>query len=750
MIVFIQNTYNTKKGPRITLFRHYSPEINRAIQFLNRVNPNVNVLTDYSIFLRLIGFFLTKINIYGRELDDAVTRLGQRLLCAVSFNKSFYDLDPIKRINLFADICGEETLEMALTVNGSATCYALIRVLYLQERWCEISIGATLLNMKYIDFLRTFQNKFFYGFRHPYSHPDQSYMTSTDFLFGNVLNNEEWQCVHESSFPLDVFKCLASQQIDDLWNHLNPEGKAFVHSFFKDATPETLKPIEKLNQGWLYLYRSNNHELRTSSNIVALFLAENSNFLMHIDTFHLAQIPQHLRTQASFDQMLTLARGENPTTAVNTYIARLIAPPIGHRGLGDSQSTHRVSVHSSVALSLQRLHCRYSLSESQIQEQVSEFEQLTTEIQQGNFQHLCDEGDGENRTDKVAIRSIARIIGLCRQWGLHIVKERQTGYSLRTIIALMWTAVKDTERHIPNSLHAKENLVRGLAHIQRMYNYGSKVGRDLPSCDGGTINDFVGTLNNIHPDVIIILINKASIAAMSMTYAETIFLEKFEQEMKKDPDFMQRIDQELLTDHWVLPILSRLYEDCIQATVEKIRAETHAEMIRARFEQPQIGSILAEVETFIADSIITLRENKCMFEHAKTRYNAIHNPQPIVQIQEVPKDEFDKLLTAIDVAKNASRITRVSRLFKSVNIQKIDQLCEALREKSYCDVLEWLKEESNRDELKVGIFGRSLKQAFLTESPDDRPFGSPSIQSLSQWIEYCAVDKNLHCFAFSA
>ncbi len=743
MINFIKDAYNTKKGPVRTLFRNYSLEINNAIKFLTRRDPEANVLTDYSIFLPLVGCFLTKIDMFKSPLENQALAIFGEALDGLE-GKNIRDFGGIKiwRRNLLANICAEETLKMALTVNGSATCHVLISILCLKVVNCEISIGAKLLEMKYIDFLRTFIEV---------PRPDSYWkIDPAYYLTATSLSPDTWECVHESLYPLDVFTCLATQSVEQVWMYLSPQGKGRVHSFFKNATPETLKSITTLRGPLRYIFNSNNNELRTSSNIEALFLPENSAFLMHSHTFHLARIPQHLRTQVSFDQMLTLARGENPTTAVNTYIDRLIAPPIGHRGLGDSQSTHRVSVHSSVALSLQRLHCRYSLSESQIQEQVSEFEQLATEIQQGNFQHLCDEGDGENRTDKVAIRSIARIIGLSRQCGLLIVREGQTGYSLRTIIALIWAAAKDTELHVPNSLHAKENLVLGLAHIQRMYNYGSKRGTDKPSCNGGTINDFVSTLNNIHPDVIIILINKTSIAAMSMTYAETIFLEKFEQEMEKNPAFMQGIDQELLADHWVLEILSGLYEDCIQATVGKIRAETRAEMMRAQFEQPQIRSILAEVETFIADSIITLRENKCMFEHAKTRYNAIHNPKPIVQIQGVPKDEFDKLLTAIDVAKNASRRTPVRSIFRPVNIQKINQLCEALREKSYCDVLEWLKEESNRDELKVGIFGRSLKQAFLTESPDDRPFGSPSIQSLSQWIEYCAVDKNLHCFAFSA
>lgn len=763
MIDFIKTSYDDKKGIRKKILGNSfsSLEVKKAIEYLQSLDSTADVLGNYELFLKLISYFNSalyrraRVAKYTGEVEgELITSAGIMLVVATAGVATFIPgfMDYIKGGAKFiqsqdplASTCrtANANLEMALVINDFATSNVLLDILRIDSTSVSGDFRKGLLAMKYADFQKLFsignEINLFYSWQKKITQKEALEFSTTKSF---SLAAEEWKLVQDTPYPFDLFLCLLDCLPYALWTHLDVNGKEKIHSFFVNCPSDNRIQIKSFPCGLKYLHASPDHGLFTQANIEKLLIPENHAFLTNINSFNLTNIPAHLRTQESFEEMLRLARGDNPTEVVNAYITRLIGFDPNNRG-GDSQSTHKKSVHDSVALSLKRLNQLYSLSESQIQEQVLEFEQFTAEIQRGDFQHLCEEGDGENRCDKVAIRSIARLIRMSKQWGLNTVKEEQTGYPLSKIIALMWKAAKDEANHLPNSLNAKENLVRGLAHIQRIYNYGSKQGNDRPSCDGGTINDFVGTLNNIHCDVIIILINETSISAMSITYAETIFLEKFTQKIEKDDHFMQAIDQEISANHWVSPKLSQLYEQCVRAIEEKIKADTLSEMTRAQFKSNQIKAINIEMAPWIKKNITALRENKCMFEHAKRRYNAIHNPQVIVKKQEIVKDDFEKLLAAIENAKAVQKRMPTSSLFKTVNLQKIDDFCAALREKSYSDTMAWLQD--NRGELKIGRFGSSLQQAFLK---DDKPFDCPRLDVLEQWVEYSAVDNDLNCFSF--
>ena len=785
IVDFIEAIYKKQKGIYKTLLQKNTLEIDAAIAYLKTLDSEANVLGNYKIFLMLISCFFPKfymdehlrakaLLIPRTIINDIVINLNSiRFIYGFIGSESLYngmipsDIDPL------AEICRDETLETAISVNGSATLDVLKHILVLQDKESptslEISLGQALLQMPYSDFLKLFQvargdkiDEMFLGKNLVFTREtridmdidrlvrprsfDLNYFSK--YFFKNLIE-DDWECIQNSDYPMDVFACLRSCAAYSLWSHFeDADSQERFRGLLNDSV--NLERLKKLHHGLDYLFGSNNRDLLTKENIETLLAPQNSNFLIYSDTFNLANIPEHLRTQNSFNKILRLSRGKTPTVDVNAYIAEMIR----YRALEDSQSTHKKSVHNSVALSLKRLNHLYPLSKWEIQKEVCEFEQFAEEIQTSLFRHLYEEADGENRCDKVAARSIARMIQLSKLWGISTVKESQTGFSLSKIIALIWKATKDKTQHLPNSLNAKENLIRGLAHIQRMYNYGNKQGKDMPSCVGGTINDFVGVLNNIHRSVIIILINEANIATMSISYAQKIFLGRLEKEIKKDKHFMQKIEAEILASDWVYPTLSKLYEECIKATVQKIKTDTFSQMTRAEFKREEIKAINAEMAPWIVKSFAALRENKCMLEHAKRQYNEKYNPQAIANKQEVVKDDFEELLLAIEDAKRAFKRTPAqnkSNLFKKVDLQKIEEFCEILQGKNYSEAIAWLQTGNNHDELKVGIFGRYLKNIFITENSDaKKPFDCPDLNLLDKWIEYSAVDKDYSCYSFAS
>lgn len=796
LINFIKERYKARRGFGRTV-KGNSKGINLAINYLKTLDSDVDVFTNYQIFFTLVTYFVPSLLKHKHESHKAIKKgfiaiipirgavlfgVMPSILFSAMFIDSFslFDFAEYKlwkkfnrfccgygilslKIDPLLEICLQEnaTLDRAIYLNGYATSDVLKDI--LQEAAFQgrpFSLGKQLLDMPYKDFTESYCfDELFHGYF------DAILKTPTHLQ--ENFSESDWECIQNSAYPTAVFHFLAHLSLmgrDEFWMRLeSPESKVRFSSFLMTSQPDKLK---KLKEGLRYLIESDDFQLLTEENIEMLLNSENSVFLEQCATFHLDRMPGHLRTQGSWDEILRLAReSPNPTDAVNTYVAHQLE--LFNRTItmvhGDSQSTHKTSVHNSVALSLGRLVLRYSLSEEEIERYVGEFEALIPCLKAGDFKHLNQhENDThENRCDVVAVRSIERILRLAKR-KIFKVKEAQTGLSLKEIIALLMRAVLDEGSHISGSLDAKDNLIRGLFNIQRMYNYGSQNGKDKPSCDGGTINDLVTTLNAIHPDVIIVLINSLAIADYSLSQAKKVFWEKFTKGIPESADFIDIINQELYQNDWQSSLLKRLYTESLNETKQAIESYIAGIARHAKFTPDQIIDLNREIAPWVQINLSELNADKSMLVYIKSKYYEKNNltVSPVIQ-DETPKDNFDKLLNAIDKAIIAEKQFRASisstmiarqRFFSNVNFDKIYEFYYIIKHDRRCSsAVEWLQTGENHQELKKGIFGRSFKQVFLKEESDDeKPFSCTNIDRLDKCIEEHAVALDICWYPFAS
>ena len=450
----------------------------------------------------------------------------------------------------------------------------------------------------------------------------------------------------------------------------------------------------------------------------------------------LERIPSHLLTQAVLNDLLTLTINHNAVNFEQTVLAfcqQLLGQvPIPNAVAGiaendyyNGQSTHTASVHTSVAVSLQRLDEHFLLTP----ENIDACEQAFF----GFKNAIMTYSDRIGHDDcKAASHSMDRL----RRLSLN-GQEEQTKFTLRKIIALVWSAIKEHPTSHTNGLDAKESLIRQLRNIQREYNDDAHTGRDQPSCWGGTINALVAAVNGIHPDVTLVLLNKTAIVAQLHAVAKQLFLKDFKQKSHGNEQFTLDIQHEIENDEWESDVLKQLYEDILQAVIQQVTKDTESKLQAAHFSPSQVIEQIKIVDQYMQAALPALREFKpmlsCIDDIQKDTSNKKrpqdtdreedhddeqrHRPHPRVSLRKRLDTLIEHALkTSNEQLKGSSILAASSRLFaptSRVDVEKINQIRAHLADLNMQKIEEWLDEIPK--ELTQGVFGRALSDAIANE-----------------------------------
>ena len=361
-------------------------------------------------------------------------------------------------------------------------------------------------------------------------------------------------------------------------------------------------------------------------------------------------IPRRLWTVELLQQVITASAVHEYAAVSDEQLYNLIgrqAPNIQGfiqpaRAGGNSQSTHSMSVHTTVASSLYRLNDRYHLTESQINTKLSELETFAGELTSGAYAHLDDERLGELKTP-FAAQSIQRLVALARQ---NTVKESQTKFSLSKILALIWIGVQDESLHNTSlGLVPKDKFINELYNIEVAY--GVQVdGTGLHSCNGGSINGLLLPLDRVHADVHIDLIDQAVVIDQTLNEAKVLFLEQFKSALsqEKQSTFTQKYNAEIENTDWQDSEIQAWYTNCL----EKIRASaienTYHRIDAARIDDPsKIAELKQQSIVWIDIAMKTLSEDKYMLEQTKIAYEREKASLPAVAVADDVQEEVDKL-----------------------------------------------------------------------------------------------------------
>jgi hypothetical protein len=358
-------------------------------------------------------------------------------------------------------------------------------------------------------------------------------------------------------------------------------------------------------------------------------------------------IPNHLWTADLLQQFITASAVHEYAAISNEQLYQFIglqAPniiqPAGARG--NSQSTHAMSVHTTVASSLYRLNDRYRLTESQINTKLNELEAFADEFTSGAYAHLDDEHLGEMKTP-FAAQSIQRLVALAKQ---NTVKERQTKFGLSKILALIWTGIQDESLHNTSlGLVPKDKFINELYNIEVEYGIRAD-GVGAHSCDGGSINGLLLPLDRVHGDVHIDLIYKAAVIDQILNEAKVVFLEQFKAALSqgKQSTFTQKYNAEIENTDWQDPEIQAWYTNCL----DKIRASAienkYHRIDAARIDAPsKIAELKQQAIDWIDIAMQTLSENKYMLEPTRIAYEREKaSPLAVVAANEI-QEEVDKL-----------------------------------------------------------------------------------------------------------
>ena len=215
----------------------------------------------------------------------------------------------------------------------------------------------------------------------------------------------------------------------------------------------------------------------------------------------------------------------------------------------DRQSTHQVSVHSSVAESLNKLQARYQLDDPKIAEQIESLRKF-----------LFEETIPEIETS-VLDSAQTCYTKLVKDWGRNTTEGR-TKMDMLKVLALIWQGVNDvsdkTEGHVNER---RRNFVRVLNEIQNEY------GKDSSACVGGSFNALVSSLNGIHPDVTIARFNSGIVSEIVQEATKDTFKEKSVEEQQsikkiREQDSPEKKDEEKLQN---------FYNECTEVVKTRVK-----------------------------------------------------------------------------------------------------------------------------------------------------------------------------------
>ena len=441
----------------------------------------------------------------------------------------------------------------------------------------------------------------------------------------NILTEENELAIQQAV----TVALFSPDHVANLLIYLNKMNRLIPEAREKYLAPEFLKRLSKSYQIFYLLDRLDKQDLLTGN---FDFVLENASLLTKesIDKA-LKRVPDHLLTQEVWDEIARIVeqntdeetglRIEPAERTISAYLQQLLTPARQNQAeaerheWGAEQSTHTPSVEISVTLSLLRLSEHYHLTKQDVARCIDELRLFSNTIQTERFAHLDTEEWAENKRN-AAQRCLLKLI---RWTKVNNLEDKHTHFSFNKVLALVWTALKDQASHHQDiALDPMENFIRELYNIQLAYGI-SATGKELDSCFGGTVNGLVNSLNGIHSDVNLELISRTTIATLTLTHARSIFWERFCEKIG-EPDFLEKVNQEIDSTDWQNKGLETWYESCLQATEESVEAECLSRIQRIGVNQTQMQEIMSWIKPWIQDGLITLRTDKYMLDRLKERY----------------------------------------------------------------------------------------------------------------------------------
>ncbi len=353
-------------------------------------------------------------------------------------------------------------------------------------------------------------------------------------------------------------------------------------------------------------------------------------------------IPNHLWTADLLQQVITASSVHEYAAVSDEQLYQLMERQAPNIPGENSQSTHSMSVHTTVASSLYRLNDRYRLTESQINSKLSELEAFASELTSAAYAHLDDEHLGEMKTP-FAAQSIQRLVALAKQ---NTVEERQTKFGLSKILALIWTGVQDESLHDTSlELVPRDKFINELYNIEVAYGVRAD-GTGAHSCDGGSINGLLLPLDRVHADVHIDLIDKAAVIDQTLNEAKVLFLEQFKSALSQERQstFTQKYNAEIENTDWQDPEIQAWYTNCLEKTHASAIENMYHIIDAARIDDPsKIAELKQKSIVWIDIAMQTLSEDKYMLEPTKIAYEREKASPPAVAVADDVQEEVDKL-----------------------------------------------------------------------------------------------------------
>lgn len=307
---------------------------------------------------------------------------------------------------------------------------------------------------------------------------------------------------------LETDNLLVPENADALIAHTNPIKIANLlqglnrNNILTEETRECV--IAHAHQMSFHAALENLHDanLLTPVNLAHLS-ADNNHFLCTDAAYEMVwnRLPNHLLTQATFNQLVINAQQPNPEEHIRRYMNLLGINHLNDNALviNGAQSTHTASVHHSVSKSAAQLMDSYRqrLEDTGLEKTIA---QVTTYV---------EKLPNKSKKNQAAKRCIQRITN-----ANHTFTDRTSQVTTKQLLALVWLAMQDAKNRKGSLDDAKERFVEGLYEIQRGYNL-SETGsddhayRDKPICLAGTFNKLIEKLQGIHPDCEICFITEA-------------------------------------------------------------------------------------------------------------------------------------------------------------------------------------------------------------------------------------------------
>lgn len=450
-------------------------------------------------------------------------------------------------------------------------------------------------------------------------------------LFG--ITNEDWRVLSLHDADLNGLTFFCKLLVDlDMWS----EENANLISSNKKTVMEIIGK-ENLHEPFARLLRLLKEKELLTPAILQMIIGNNwiLQNLAHCAEECLSIIPVYSWSDDILEKIITACTVNDYAAVSSAHLQQIIQPqeapyiqedPAPIHAEGNSQSTHSMSVHTTVAFSLHRLANRYQLSESQIDAKLRKLEGFADELTDSDtYAHLNDLNLGEIKTE-LAAQGIRRLVDLARQ---NTVQEGQTRFGLRKILALIWNGVQDETLHDKSvEIVVKDKFINELYNIQTAYGL-QEDGDGAHSCDAGSINGLLLALDRLHADVHIDLIDKAAITEKTLLEAKKMFIEQLKLAIYngKNKNFIQEYDAEIENTDWQHNEIKNWYENCLREIHEHSIQNTYARIDAARIDDEiKVTELKEQAKKWVDDAIVALGD-RYLIDSTIDDYNKIQSPQ---------------------------------------------------------------------------------------------------------------------------